>query len=336
MLCHMLKMTRGSEHEAKRRILRILQVSALAVLTVFSYAEPALLSAASRQTPQPALPQYARFVHYYQQGIHYAQQRDWSRARASFERALQYGDSRDLRNRLLSVRAQLLMDQGMAFFRISDYTEAANRYQLALEFAADSKEASNGLFEARYRAAYAAGTLALSDGLYEKARDRFRECLEYKPNDSAALERIAQIESELRHDAELQNSLRQADAAIDSGDWNRVEDAIKTLASAASGSAGQKAAAAGSVDTPVSRSLLLYARGDLEGALRITRQIEPADTPSRVHRLREFLLSRRRLKVLQSWAVRLTLLYPVALSMSLFLGLKQELRNFVTASIRAE
>lgn len=330
MLCRMSKMTRGSE---PKRTIRLWCL--LSAVTVLSSAAPALLSAASRQMPLPARRNYTRFVHFYQQGIHYAQLRDWSRARASFELALQYGDSRRLRNRLRIVKAQILIDEGMAQFQTSNYDEAANRYQLALELAADSREARNGLFEARYRAAYLEGTQALSNRLFEKARERFRECLKYKPSDPAALERIAQIESEVRHDADLQNSLRRADVAIDSGNWNRLEEAVRSLASATSNSAGQKAAIGRSDDAPLTRGLLLYARGDLEGALRITQEIEPAAASSRLQRLRKFLLSRRRLNILRSWAALLALVYPVAFTMSLYLGLKRELRNFVTAFTRA-
>ena len=135
----------------------------------------------------------ARFELEYQEGSRDLVDGDLPRAQASLKRAVSLASAPGMETQAGRAKAQLSLAEGERLMQNRSYEAAAKRFQMALVFSAHDSAALAGLSEARFHAAYQSGGAALARGSFDQARDKFRECLGYKPGDAQALEQIERI-----------------------------------------------------------------------------------------------------------------------------------------------
>jgi|GEM_PF-2877338 len=82
---------------------------------------------------------------------------------------------------------------GFLDMRAWEFRAAEERFSRSLELAPNDPVVSNALIDARFWAALKEGDAARSQGLHQKAQDRYLEALAVKPGENAATERLATL-----------------------------------------------------------------------------------------------------------------------------------------------
>jgi tetratricopeptide (TPR) repeat protein len=268
----------------------------------------------------------ARFEQEYQEGSRYLAKGDLTRAQSSLKRAFNLASTPGMEAQAGRAKAQLSLAEGERLMQSRSYEAAAKDFQMALVFSPNDSIALAGLSEARFHAAYQSGRTALAQGSFDRARDKFRECLGYKPGDTQALEQMERVNEVESVTGQFQSSYQAANTLLDQGAWEQADIEIKRLADIML-KAERMGFHARAIFQP--RPLLpafeTYAVGDLDGALRLAQVSTLNADPARAAKFHRFLERKRRLYYLHAWAPFLLGGYLFILVGSLYAGLKQAL-----------
>lgn len=268
----------------------------------------------------------AEFEQQDQAGLRDLGQGRLSYAELSLRRALGIAMNPGMRAQANQASLQLSLVAGERSMRNRSYEAAAQSYEKALALFPNDRTALAGLTEARFRAAFQQGLLALATGAFGQARARFRECLVYKPGAANALKEISRVNQIESDTAQFQGAFAGANASIDAGAWNQADVEIRRLVGVM-----QEVEQMG-VNSPIifrSRPLLpayvSYANGDFEGAFQLAQSFQDKTDSARAARFCQFLQSRRRFYYLYAWAPALLGGYIAALIGSIYAGLRRVL-----------
>lgn len=269
----------------------------------------------------------AEFEQEYQAGLHDQRKGRLGYAEVSLRRALRIAMNPGMRTQARLASFQLALVDGERFMRRHSYEAAARSYEKALALSPSDRSALAGLTEARFRTAFQQGRAELAAGAFDQARNRFRECLVYKPGAADALAEIKRVNRIEKEAAQFQVALRKANAAIDHKAWSRANVEIKRVVAIM-----QDAEQLGFHSPTIFRSRPLlaayvsYADGNVDGAFQLAMNVQGKTESARAAMFCQFLQKRRRLDYLYAWTPALLGGYIAILLGSIFAGLRRVLR----------